>query len=148
MEKTSMKTLILTVIIMATPAVVFAGQNEISATFASYHTDRADYNESNPGLYFTRYTKKEALGGKPFLYCGAYDNSEYRMSVLGGGGLLWGDGFFKVSLLAGLVTGYDYSDVLPVIAGRVHFSKVYVAVIPDVYNDQVIFGLGLELVNF
>lgn len=146
-----LKNIILTmaIIILAIPVLSFAGQNEISATFVSYHTDReTDYNESNPGLYYARYAKKEAIGGKPFLFCGAYDNSEYRLSVIAGGGVLWGSGILKASLLLGAVTGYDQGSIVPAAALRLHISKAYIVVIPDVYNDQIVFGLGVNLINF
>ena len=106
----------------------------VAINVGSYHFDRSHpYNERNygAGVECGRYQ------------AGLYKNSEYRTSV-------YAFRFFElrapVGIAAGLVTGYEYADVLPAAALTVTAGPARVLVMPPMRVDgRNVGAIGLQL---
>jgi hypothetical protein len=140
----SIKALILATLLIAAPSISFANDFTVDAHLKSYHTDRdLEFKEDNPGL-LVRYQKETNW----YYVVGGYQNSEDYFSFLAGGGYMFGKGFLKSSVSIGLVSGYDYAPVVPMILGSIHIGIVNFHFVPDISNDQIVISCSLKLMTF
>ena len=115
------KLLSILLIILCLGNPVYAANVEM--LLSSEHTSDTKYNEQNYGLIV------EHDNG---LTYGIYKNSEYNTSVLLGYTFkLYEGDWFEYSLTTGLVTGYEYNDVIPSATLNIKIKdKVYLHIIP------------------
>ena len=107
-------------VLMGTTSTVTAEpSNKLDIICCSYHFNRdAGYNELNLGLKYTHYYHQHRG-----LHIGGYKNSEYNMSYFVGIEDSWElSEDFAVSLGAGIVTGYERTNILPYILPTISYK--------------------------
>lgn len=98
------------VILLLLPTFIFSQKWEADITLGTFHYNRYymyelvkyDFNEFNPGIIFYRNINKFKIGG------GVLINSYGRVGNVSGIGYDFND---KVSVLGGIATGYEDTDI-------------------------------------